>query len=381
MAATINGDGLITLDGTTTTQGRVRLAEDTDNGTNYVELQAAANIASNVTFTLPSADGTSGQVIQTNGSGVLSFATISASNFQEFTASGTYTKPAGATFVMVELWGAGGGGGSGSRAGNCSGRPGGGGGGGGAYKYRLFKAGCVGSTETVTIGAGGTGGTAQTSNNSSGNDGVDGGNTTFGSLLTAYGGSKGQGAQVCSNTRGGSGGGVLSTGALSCTFGGGPYTYTSAGGTQSWGQFGGALGRQNALGFASGFGGGAGAGICGFGCTGGPYAGGSSAFGGAGGGSGGFVKPCNTVGNGGAGGSTEGLNGGGGAGGTAGAAGTAGGAFKGGGGGAGKSTGAGAAGGAGGTAAGGGGGGAVANCFASGVGGAGGAGYARVYTW
>jgi hypothetical protein len=73
MAAIINGDGLITLDGTSTTQGRVRLSEDTDNGTNYVQLQAPANIASNFTLTLPSADGTSGQAIVTDGSGNLSF--------------------------------------------------------------------------------------------------------------------------------------------------------------------------------------------------------------------------------------------------------------------------------------------------------------------
>jgi len=32
--------------------------------------------ASNLTFTLPSADGTNGQVIQTNGSGTLSFTTM-----------------------------------------------------------------------------------------------------------------------------------------------------------------------------------------------------------------------------------------------------------------------------------------------------------------
>ena len=80
MAATIDGNGLITLDGTSTTQGRVRLAEDTDNGTNYVELQAPASVAGNVTFTLPGADGTSGQVIQTNGSGVLSFGSVTAPN-------------------------------------------------------------------------------------------------------------------------------------------------------------------------------------------------------------------------------------------------------------------------------------------------------------
>ena len=64
--------------GTSAAGGAARFYEDTDNGTNYVGLQAAASIASNVNFTLPSADGTSGQVLQTNGSGVLSFATPSA---------------------------------------------------------------------------------------------------------------------------------------------------------------------------------------------------------------------------------------------------------------------------------------------------------------
>jgi hypothetical protein len=55
MAVDINGDGLIALGGTSTTQGRLRLAEDTDNGTNYVELTAPASLASNVTLTMPSA--------------------------------------------------------------------------------------------------------------------------------------------------------------------------------------------------------------------------------------------------------------------------------------------------------------------------------------
>ena len=64
--------------GTSAAGGAARFYEDTDNGTNYVGLQAAASIASNVSFTLPSADGTTGQVLQTNGSGVLSFTTPSA---------------------------------------------------------------------------------------------------------------------------------------------------------------------------------------------------------------------------------------------------------------------------------------------------------------
>ena len=55
MAVDIDGNGLIALGGTSTTQGRVRLAEDTDNGTNYVELTAPAALASNITLTMPGA--------------------------------------------------------------------------------------------------------------------------------------------------------------------------------------------------------------------------------------------------------------------------------------------------------------------------------------
>ena len=65
----------LAVTGNSTAGAEIRLPEDTDNGSNYVALKAADNIASNVTFTLPSADGTNGQVLQTNGSGTLSFAT------------------------------------------------------------------------------------------------------------------------------------------------------------------------------------------------------------------------------------------------------------------------------------------------------------------
>lgn len=68
----------LAVTGNSTAGAEIRLPEDTDNGSNYVALKAADNIASNVTFTLPSADGTNGQVLQTNGSGTLSFATPSA---------------------------------------------------------------------------------------------------------------------------------------------------------------------------------------------------------------------------------------------------------------------------------------------------------------
>ena len=44
------------------------------NGANYAAFRAAETMAANVTWTLPDADGTSGQVLSTNGSGVLSWA-------------------------------------------------------------------------------------------------------------------------------------------------------------------------------------------------------------------------------------------------------------------------------------------------------------------
>jgi hypothetical protein len=51
-----------------------RFLEPSASGTNYTALKAQAQ-AANVTYTLPSADGSSGQVLSTNGSGTLSWAT------------------------------------------------------------------------------------------------------------------------------------------------------------------------------------------------------------------------------------------------------------------------------------------------------------------
>ena len=76
-------------------QGDLRFA-DADNS-NWVAFQAPATISSNVTWTLPSTDGTSTQALTTNGSGVLSWATNSvvisnesadaASNYVAFTTA------------------------------------------------------------------------------------------------------------------------------------------------------------------------------------------------------------------------------------------------------------------------------------------------------
>ena len=59
--------------------GFVQIREASANGSNYVQLSAPASLTSSPNFTLPAADGTSGQVLTTNGSGTLSFTTASGS--------------------------------------------------------------------------------------------------------------------------------------------------------------------------------------------------------------------------------------------------------------------------------------------------------------
>ena len=63
----------LTVPGTASATGEIRLAEDTDNGTNYVGLKAPTSISADISWTLPAADGTSGQFLSTNGSGVLAW--------------------------------------------------------------------------------------------------------------------------------------------------------------------------------------------------------------------------------------------------------------------------------------------------------------------
>ena len=57
--------------------GALKLYDNDDS--HFVGLQAGS-VSSNVTFTLPTADGSNGQVLTTNGSGALSFATASSAD-------------------------------------------------------------------------------------------------------------------------------------------------------------------------------------------------------------------------------------------------------------------------------------------------------------
>lgn len=64
--------------GNATAGSEIRLPEDTDNGSNYVALKSPNTLAANVILTLPDNDGGAGQVLTTDGSGVLSFTTPAA---------------------------------------------------------------------------------------------------------------------------------------------------------------------------------------------------------------------------------------------------------------------------------------------------------------
>lgn len=72
VGATTPNTGVFT-DVTLNAQGDVRFADS--DSSNWVAFQGPATIASNVTWTLPATDGTNGQVMQTNGSGTLSWTT------------------------------------------------------------------------------------------------------------------------------------------------------------------------------------------------------------------------------------------------------------------------------------------------------------------
>jgi len=69
----INDGGYVAIANGATGPGQLRLYEDTDNGTNYTALQVGTQ-SGDITYTLPTADGSNGHALTTNGSGTLSWA-------------------------------------------------------------------------------------------------------------------------------------------------------------------------------------------------------------------------------------------------------------------------------------------------------------------
>lgn len=140
-------------------------------------------------------DGTNMQVLSP-----VALIASKVSDYQAFTANGTWTKPAGLTgneIVKIQLWGGGGGGGSSSSTG---GGAAGSGGGGGAFGEFLLRASDLGATEAVTVAAAAAAATA-------------GNTTSFGSHFSAFGGGAGATTTNTQSAGGGGGGGLNAVGA------------------------------------------------------------------------------------------------------------------------------------------------------------------------
>ena len=201
-----------------------------DNGTTYSYLTALAlPVGSTLQFT----DTEGWSVINAAGNVQLSASSAATGlvDIQFYASSGTWTKPAGANYVQVDLAGGGGNGGSSPYAG-------GGGGGGGAHAQYVFLASDLTSTASVTVGAAG-------------------GTTSFGTALYAYGGSAGgagSGSEASDGGAGGAGGTVGISGGVMVDGGAG-----GAGGN-SGGSGGCAPGSPGTAGTASYFAGGGGGG-------------------------------------------------------------------------------------------------------------------------
>lgn len=202
------------------------LSRSTSLGSNNALSISTSNaVTFNSAYTFPTADGSANQVPTTNGSGVVTWQSNTATAgvaIQTFTANGTYTPTPGMAYCIVECVGGGGGGG-----GATGGTTAGGGGGGGAYVKGVYSAAAIGSSQTITIGAAATGGTGV-------NDGSNGADTLFGALINAGGGKGG-----VSNSGGGYGfagaGGTGTGGSFQCTGSCGSLSFTS-GATASAGQ-------------------------------------------------------------------------------------------------------------------------------------------------
>jgi hypothetical protein len=160
-----------------------------------------ADATKNLKFQLSGiSTGTTRTLTAPNASGTIAL-TSQLTDTKVYTANDTWTKPAGAKMVHYILIGGGGGGGSGRRSLQNNSLGGGGGGAGGGITAGYADPVFLGSTETITIGAGGAG-AADSADNTNGAAGTAGGESSFGSSIKARGGSAGGGGSSSGGSAG-----------------------------------------------------------------------------------------------------------------------------------------------------------------------------------
>tara|TARA_B100001564_G_scaffold142226_1_gene119336 strand:- start:281 stop:1552 length:1272 start_codon:yes stop_codon:yes gene_type:complete len=92
----INDAGYVGIANGATGSGELRIYEDTDNGTNYTGFKVGTQ-SGDIDYTLPTADGSNGQFLKTNGSGVLSFGTAGGGGLEVISAVNVYDATATTT--------------------------------------------------------------------------------------------------------------------------------------------------------------------------------------------------------------------------------------------------------------------------------------------
>tara|TARA_E500000318_G_scaffold6021_1_gene6033 strand:+ start:1 stop:1017 length:1017 start_codon:yes stop_codon:yes gene_type:complete len=100
-----NGTGVVQITGNATQSGTLRITEDTDEGSNYIDIKVPA-LASNVTLTLPNNDGNADEFLKTDGSGNLSFAAVSGGTSWQAVKTSGFTAVAGEGYFINTTSGA-----------------------------------------------------------------------------------------------------------------------------------------------------------------------------------------------------------------------------------------------------------------------------------
>ena len=149
------------------------------------------------TYYVINASGTTFNASATQGGSAIN---TSSAGSGTHTMNSIYVKGS-ASFVITEVWGAGGGGGAGGATINMA--PGGGAGG---YARQKILAAAISATETITIGAGGTAGATP------GGAGGTGGTSSFGAHSSATGGGGGAGGSAGATTTAPGAGGAGASG-------------------------------------------------------------------------------------------------------------------------------------------------------------------------